>query len=66
MNIKKDTDYPFEARVTGFKKHKGYSDLVVTYYCSAMPCYFVVFTAIGYEGYFGKCDVIVNNYDNIS
>lgn len=52
MNIKKDTDYPFEARVTGFKKHKGYSDLVVTYCCSATPCYFVIFPAIGYEGYF--------------
>jgi hypothetical protein len=59
MNIKKDTDYPFEARVTGFRKYKGYSDLIVTYCCSTTPCYFVVFPAIGYEGYFEKDDVII-------
>jgi len=61
MNIKKDTDYPFEARVTGFKKHKGYSDLVTTYCCSATPCYYVVFSAIGYEGYFQESDVEVKS-----
>lgn len=58
MNIKKDTDYPFEARVTGFRKYKGYSDLIVTYCCSATPCYYVVFPAIGYEGYFWKDYVV--------
>jgi hypothetical protein len=63
MNIKKDTDYPFETRVTGFKKHKGYSDLVVTYCCSATPCYFVVFPRIGYEGYFEKWDIFVIGYE---
>jgi hypothetical protein len=61
MNIKKDTDYPFEARVTGFKKHKGYSELIVTYCCSATPCYYVVFPAIGYEGYFQESDVEVKS-----
>jgi len=59
MNIKKATDYPFEARVTGFKKHKGCSDLITTYCCSATPCYFVIFPKIGYEGYFEKKDIII-------
>lgn len=63
MNIKKDTDYPFEARVTGFKKHKGYSDLVTTYCCSSTPCYYVVFPAIGYEGYFQEYDVEVKSHN---
>jgi hypothetical protein len=53
-------EFPFEVRVKleGFIKYKGYSDLVTTYCCSATPCYFVVFSAIGYEGYFEAKDVI--------
>lgn len=46
-------------RVKGFRIYKGYSDLVPTYSCSATPCYYVVFPAIGYEGYFNKSDVDV-------
>jgi hypothetical protein len=51
--------FPNEVRVKvrGFRKYKGYSDLVTTYCCSAMPCYFVIFPAIGYEGYFCKYDI---------
>ena len=44
-------------KVRGFRKYKGFSDLVETYCCSSTPCYYVVFPAIGYEGYFGKYDV---------
>lgn len=46
-------------KVRRFGKYKGYSDLVETYCCSATPCYYVVFPAIGYEGYFSKYDVEV-------
>lgn len=53
------TKFPHEVKVKveGFGKHKGYSDLVPTYCCSATPCYYVVFPGIGYEGYFNKWDV---------
>jgi hypothetical protein len=44
-------------KVKGFRKYKGYSDLVETYCCSSTPAYYVVFPAIGYEGYFNKWDV---------
>ena len=52
-------EFPYEVRVKvkGFRKLRAFSDLVTTYCCSATPCYFVVFPAIGYEGYFGKYDV---------
>lgn len=55
------TEFPHEVKVKveGFRKYKGYSDLVPTYCCSATPCYYVVFPAIGYEGYFQKWDVEV-------
>jgi len=46
-------------KVEGFRKYRGYSDLVETYCCSATPCYYVVFPAIEYEGYFKKYDVEV-------
>jgi len=53
-------EFPSEVRVKvkGFRKYKGYSDLVEIYCCSATPCYYVVFPAIEYEGYFAKNDVI--------
>jgi hypothetical protein len=49
--------------VKGFRKYRGYSDLVETYCCSVTPCYYVVFPAIGYEGYFEKWDVEVKRKD---
>ena len=48
-----------KVKVSGFRKYKGYSDLIPTYCCSATPCYYVIFPAIGYEGYFNKYDVDV-------
>lgn len=57
-DIKKDFPYEVKVNVEGFKRYKGFSDLIVTYCCSATPCYFVVFPGIGYEGYFKKKDVI--------
>ena len=57
-----------KVKVKGFMKYKGYSDLVETYCCSATPCYYVIFPAINYEGYFEKYDVEVKKelkpYDN--
>ena len=50
-------------RLHGFRKYRGFSDLVPTYCCSATPCYYVVFPAIGYEGYFEKWDVEVKRKD---
>lgn len=54
-------EFPIEVRVNvkGFRRYKGYSDLVETYCCSATSWYYVVFPAIGYEGYFKKFDVEV-------
>ena len=46
-------------KVKGFEKYRGYSDLIETYCCSATSCYYVVFPAIEYEGYFNKRDVDV-------
>jgi len=53
--------FSFEVRVNlnGLSEHKGYSDLIPTYCCSATPCYYVAFHDIGYEGYFRKWDVEV-------
>jgi len=56
-DIKKDFPYEVKVNVEGFKRYKGFSDLIVTYCCSATPCYFVVFPAIEYEGYFERKDV---------
>jgi len=53
-NFRKDFPYEVRVNVKGFSKYKGYSDLVITYCCSATPCYYVVFPAIDYEGYFCK------------
>lgn len=57
--MEREEAFPCEIRVKirGFRKYKGYSDLVPTYCCSAIPCYYVVFPAIGYKGYFRKWDV---------
>ena len=54
-------EFPFEVKVKveGFRRYKGYSDLVETYCCSATPCYYVVFPTIEYEGYFSMYDVEV-------
>ena len=59
MNPKIKKEFPYEVRVDVevFRKYKGFSDLVVTYCCSATPCYFVVFPAIGYKGYFEEKDI---------
>jgi len=54
-------EFPFEVKVKvkGFRKYKGYSDLIPTYCCSPEACYYVAFPSTGYEGYFGKWDVEV-------
>lgn len=62
--LKKEFPYEVRTKLEGFKRYKGYSDLIVTYCCSATPCYFVVFPGIGYEGYFEKKDVVVSQYFN--
>ncbi|MFB0562969.1 MAG: hypothetical protein ACETWM_17360 [Candidatus Lokiarchaeia archaeon] len=61
MNGERIKQFPHEMRVKvkGFRKYKGYSDLVETYCCSATPCYYVIFPAIEYEGYFEKWDIEV-------
>ena len=61
MNREVNKQFPHEVKVKvrGFRKYKRYSDLVETYCCSATPCYYVVFPAINYEGYFEKYDVEV-------
>jgi hypothetical protein len=61
----KKTEFPHEVRVNikGLRKYIGLSDLIPTYCCSATPCYYVVFPATGYEGYFEKWDVKVKKRD---
>jgi len=61
MNPEIKKEFPYEVRVNmeGFRKYRGFSDLIVTYCCSATPCYFVVFPDIGYEGYFEKLEIEV-------
>lgn len=55
-----------EVRVllAGFRKYKGFSDLVETYCCSAASCYYVEFPALGYGGYFHKADVEMRRRKN--
>jgi len=59
MREKPEFSHELKVNAWGFRKYRGYSDLVETYCCSASPCYYVVFPAIGYEGYFKKWDVEV-------
>ena len=59
QDIKKGFPYEVRIRIKGFRKFKAFSDLVVTFCCSATPCYYVVFPAMGYEGYFQESDVEV-------
>ena len=59
MSGKPEFPYAVKVKVKGFRRYKGYSDLIETYCCSATPCYYVVFPAIEYEGYFKKYDVEV-------
>lgn len=60
QDIKKEFPYEVRVKLKGFRKYKGLSDLVTTYCCSATPCYYVVFPAIEYEGYFQTYDVEAN------
>jgi hypothetical protein len=57
----RNREFPHEVRVNvkGFKRYRGYSDLVPTYCCSSQASYYVVFPSIEYEGYFLKWDVQV-------
>ena len=57
--VNKQFNQEVKVKVRGCRKYKGYSDLVETYCCSATPCYYVIFPAINYEGYFEKWDVEV-------
>jgi len=51
--------YQVRVCVPGFRRYRGFSDLVETHCCSATSCYYVEFPSIGYEGYFQKTDVEV-------
>lgn len=59
--MEKNLEFPYEVRVKveGFRMYKGYSDLVPTYCCSPIPCYYIMFPGIDYEGYFATSDVQV-------
>lgn len=59
------TPHEVRVRVRGFEKYRGYSDLVETYCCFATSCYYVVFPAIEYKGYFNKWDVAVKKKEVI-
>ena len=56
--MRKEFPNEVSVKLKGFRRYKGYSDLLVTFCCSATPCYFVIFPGIGYEGYFEAKDVI--------
>ena len=59
MGIEDNFHNEVRVNVPGLRKYRGYSDLVPTFCCSSQACYYVVFPALGYEGYFGKFDVEV-------
>ncbi len=59
MQVLKALSHEVRVEMNGLRKYRGYSDLVTTYCCSSQPCYYVVFPAIEYEGYFGRYDVKV-------
>jgi hypothetical protein len=61
--LKKEFPYDVRVKLKGFRKFKAFSDLVVTFCCSATPCYYVVFPSIGYEGYFQESDVELKSQD---
>jgi len=63
QDIKKEIPYDVRVKIKGFRKYKGFSDLVTTFCCSATPCYFVVIPAISYEGYFQESDVEVKSHN---
>ena len=59
MSAKSEFPHRVRVNMSGFRKYRGYSDLIETYCCSATSCYYVVFPSIGYEGYFSKYNVEV-------
>ena len=63
MPGEKGFTHEVRVRLKGFRKYKGFSDLIETYCCSSTSCYYVVFPAIGYEGYFNKSDVEIKKGD---
>jgi hypothetical protein len=63
MGKKQESLHEVRVNIKGLKKYRGFSDLIPTYCCSATPCYYVVFPATGYEGYFEKWDVEVKKRD---
>jgi len=63
QNINKEFSYEIRVKLKGFRKYKGFSDLVTTFCCSATPCYYVVFPAMGYEGYFHRNDVETKSHN---
>ena len=52
-------EFPYEVRVKleGFRKYKGYSDLIDNLLLLSDAVLFRVFPGIGYEGYFEKKNV---------
>lgn len=54
-----EAKHEVRVRMTGFRRYKGYSDLIETFCCSATSCYYVRFPSLGDEGYFQKADVEV-------
>ena len=63
MRGKDEFAHEVRVKVEGFGKYRGYSDLIETYCCSSTSCCYVVFPAIGYEGYFHKWDVDIKKGD---
>ena len=41
-----------KVNITGWKRYKGYSDLIPTYCCELIPSYFVTFPNMPPERYF--------------
>ncbi len=53
-------------RLDRLRRYRGCSDLVETYCCSATPCYYVDFPALGYGGYFQTADVEIRRREHRS
>jgi len=54
-----EAKHAVRVRLAGFRRYRGFSDMIETFCCSAASCYYVRFPSLGYEGYFQKSDVEV-------
>lgn len=48
-------------KVNGFRRYKGFLDLIETYCCSSASCYYVVFPEIRHATYFKNPETTIKS-----